>query len=140
MATSLIRKIFLYTLGTAIIVIAMYSYDIPQAGYISQQLYFDNNQHSGAPLSNTDLPVSVRSTDKKTSTSVNLPSSVTCESEEEICKKIKFIGNFSDADKRKYQSLIIKQIKNIDTILISSSSIAETLYSITLDSDKGSRR
>lgn len=133
----------IYTLCLLIVAVFVYQRNIPFA---------DKETHSSAttPL---DIPVAIMTGVRippKTQIPATKPSSIsptyripannTCEAELTLCNKIKFVGKFSDADKRKYQSLIIKLIKNIDAALQRSTTLADTLYSITLDSSKGTRR
>lgn len=145
------QKTAIYILFAVLSLIAIYIRDVQKAGYKQDNFLYTNTQQ-GAPQSTYDLPVHIvtweptqsstqyRNQQSQSAWSISIPSANTCVSEADLCDKIRFIGNFSDADKRKYQSLIIKQINNIDALLSTDVKIRDVLYSITLDSSRWTRR
>ena len=128
-------------------IIAIYFHDVPEAGYQHDTTYF-SSEEKGAAISALDLPVYIMTDASSTSSTKNaispdkpnstirIPSTQSCEREYELCNKISFARSFSKSDIRKYQSLIIKQINDIDAILDNAVKIKDMLYSITLHKDK----
>ncbi len=141
------KKLFLYIFITVASLILVYSCNIPQAGYTETDWYFHGNSIWSALTAN-DLPVVISKTNQPQTNNIVTPTPKTgrtfnpvrCESDATLCNKIVFNGDFSESSKTIYRWLIIKQVRAIDALLGKSPTIADTLYSITLDNGKGSRR
>lgn len=137
------RKYIFSLLMTGVSVVAVYSTHIQLVGETPHPHFF--RWQVGSASSPLDLPIYVipakgSSASQTKKPSITIPTSISCEKNQDLCSKIKFTGVFSESDKRKYQSLIIKQVKNIDAILYTPKKLADVLYSITLDAGVGARR
>ena len=100
---------------------------------------------SNAKGSAEDTDVRVETTQESPSYGVaTTPAStsalVSCSADQTLCDKIKLVGHFTDSETKIYESIIITQIHRIDTMLVTSQKIRDTLYTITLDKSDGNRR
>lgn len=138
------KKFIIYIFFFLLCLTGIYLRRVDSVGYRTEQIYL-NSQVQWSPTSPYEFPVhiitgNILNTKAAPETTFRLPTNLRCTTDANLCSKIKFVGDFSDADKRKYQSLIIRQIKNIDDIITTKQKLQDTLFSLTIDSSKGTRR
>ncbi len=120
-----------------------YFTNIPQAGERATSPRMMESAQWAA-LTSFDLPVHITVKEdqpmKTQATIAPIPLDHNCDAQVTLCKKILFIGEFSQTQKRHYQEIVIRQINRIDDILAHNVKLSDVLYSLTLHSEKGSRR